>query len=70
MNHATEAGSHEPKEAPAEAFCQAWGGQGPEIHPVRWVEWEEDVWLREGKILGFIPVLTGQKAAVGKRELT
>lgn len=34
-----------------------------------WVEREEDVWLEEGKILGFIPVLTGQKAALGKGEL-
>lgn len=29
------AGAREPGEAPAEALGQAWGGQGPDIHPER-----------------------------------
>lgn len=40
-------------------------GQGPEIHPMRQVEGEEDIWLGEGKILGFSPIRRGQKAALG-----
>lgn len=41
----------EPRQAPAEALCQALGGQGPKICPVRWGKGQEDIWLGERKIL-------------------
>lgn len=59
----------EPRQAPAEPLCQALGGQGPKIHPVRWGKGQEDIWLGERKILGFTPILRGQKAALGKWDL-
>lgn len=46
-----------------------WGGQGPKIHPVKWVKGEEDSWIGKGNILGFTPILRGQKAAPGNRDL-
>lgn len=36
---------------------------------MRWVKGEEDIWLGKGNILRFTPILRGQKAAPGNRDL-